>query len=327
MRFIVVFLLSFLLLGQNPAYAFYPVEGNFTLDGCQAYSSIRKKSNPVPLEPGKVYEVFGLNKVAGDYVSIRVNGQSKWVNKGCGQLNATTGKSSNDNISDSSSNNTEGGIATEGCPVEGCADKYVLAISWQPGFCQTKQSKPECISQTADRYDATNFTLHGLWPDRISYCGVSYEDKNDDKEGEWDDLDPLSLDEQTTSELAILMPGVQSYLHRHEWIKHGTCDGRDEDTYYDISLDLLKQVNDSEVQELFAENIGKRITRSEIETAFDESFGEGTGKSVKVRCKDGLVTELQIKMERPMVGDKLGGILVPTRGGSCNSMIVDPAGF
>lgn len=319
MRFIVAFLLSFLLMGQNPAHAFYAVKGDFTFDGCYAYSSLRKKSNPVPLEAGKVYEVFGLNKIAGDYVSIKVDGKSKWVNKNCGQLNPTTG--------DTSYHNNDDGVATPGCPVEGCADEYVLAISWQPGFCQTKQSKPECISQRPERYDATNLTLHGLWPDRISYCGVSSEDKGDDKEGEWDDLDPLSLDEQTTSELEILMPGVQSYLHRHEWIKHGTCDGRNEDTYYDISLDLLKQVNDSEVQELFAENIGQRITRSQIEAAFERSFGEGAGKSVKIVCKDSLVTELQIKMRRPLVGDKLADILLPTRGGSCNSMVVDPVGF
>lgn len=322
MRLIVAFLLSFLLLGQSPAFAFYQIDGNFTMnDSCEAYTSFRKKTGPVTLETGKVYPVLGRNKETGDYFNIKVDGQTKWVNKSCGEFDPN-----GQIISETQGDETEA-LTGQSCPIGRCVDKYVLAISWQPAFCQTKRSKPECISQTAERYDATHFTLHGLWPDRASYCGVSYEDKSDDKQGDWDDLPPLDLDEQTTSELAVLMPGVQSYLHRHEWIKHGTCDGRDEDTYYDISLDLLREVNDSEVQELFAENIGKTITRSQIDTAFENSFGEGAAKSVKVRCRDGLFSEFQIKMRRPLVGDKLADILLPTKTGFCDDLFVDPAGF
>lgn len=318
------FLLSFLLPGQNPAFAFYQVKGDFTVNNCEAYTSIRKKNDPVTLEPGKIYQVLGLNKASGDYINIKVNGQSKWVNKNCGQFNPM-GESGGE-ISKSEETNQEA-IASKGCPPEGCADKYVLAITWQPGFCQTKQGKPECISQTAERFDATNFTLHGLWPDGISYCGVSYEDKNDDQQKEWDDLPALSLGKETTSELATVMPGVESYLHRHEWIKHGTCDGRNKDTYFDISIDLLNEVNDSEVQKLFAENIGQRLNLAQIETAFENSFGEGAAESLVVKCKGELVVELRIKMRRPLPGEKLADVLLPTGGSSCQTMIVDEAGF
>ncbi|MGD1712582.1 ribonuclease T2 [Dapis sp. BLCC M172] len=321
MRLIITFLLCFFLLGQNPAFALYNVSGDFKVNSCEAYTSFRKQTEPITLEPGKVYQVLGLNKESGDYFYIKVDGKSKWVNKNCGQFNPS-GEIRDEKISKTAENKT-----VENCPDEGCAEKYVFAISWQPSFCQTMQYKPECISQTADRYDATNFTLHGLWPDRLDYCGVSDEDINDDKQREWDDLPPLDLDRETTSELAKVMPSKRSYLHRHEWIKHGTCDGRDEDTYFDIALDLLNEVNTSEVQYLFEANIGKRITQSQIETAFDNSFGDGAGKSVKIRCKNGLISELQIKMRRPLVGEKLADVLVPTSGRSCDSVIVDAAGF
>ena len=327
MKLIITFLLCFFLLGQNPAFALYKVDGDFIVNSCEAYTNIKKKSEPVTLEPGKVYQVFGLNKKSGNYFSIKVGKQSKWINKNCGQFNPSgqssyDGKGSYENIS-----LTEGNKTGANCPTQGCAKKYVLAISWQPSFCQTKQYKPECISQTTDRYDANNFTLHGLWPDKFTYCGVSDQQINDDKQGEWDDLPGLNLDEETTSELATVMPGVRSYVDRHEWIKHGTCDGRDEDAYYDISVDLLNEVNASELQDLFTENIGKRITRSQIETAFDNSFGKGAAQSVKIRCKSGLISELQIKMLRPLVGEKLADVLIPTSGSSCSSGIVDPAGF
>ena len=47
--------------------------------------------------------------------------------------------------------------------------EYVLAASWQPAFCATSagQGKAECVSQTADRFDATHFSIHGLWPDDL----------------------------------------------------------------------------------------------------------------------------------------------------------------
>ena len=51
----------------------------------------------------------------------------------------------------------------------------MLAVTWQPAFCQLHARKPECGSQTSDRFDATHFTLHGLWPQPRAkeYCGVS----------------------------------------------------------------------------------------------------------------------------------------------------------
>ncbi len=329
MRLIITFLLCFFLLGQNPAFALYQVNGNLTVNNsCQAYTSIKKKTDPVTLELGKTYPILGLNKEFGDYFYFKVDGKSKWVNKNCGQFNPTEESSYN---SESSYKNViskiEENKTWENCPNEGCAEKYVFAISWQPSFCQTKQYKAECKTQTADRYDATNFVLHGLWPDRLDYCGVSDQDISDDKQGEWDDLPRVDLDRETSSELAKLMPGKRSYLHRHEWIKHGTCDGRDEDTYFDIALDLLNEVNASEVQDLFAANIGKTITRSQIETAFDNSFGKSASKSVKIRCRDGLISEFQIKMRRPLVGEKFADVLVPTNGRSCDRVIVDAAGF
>jgi len=52
------------------------------------------------------------------------------------------------------------------------------------------------------------------------------------------------------------MPGVESLLHRHEWYKHGTCynpqSDRPEEEYFEESLALLKQINNSSVQDLFA---------------------------------------------------------------------------
>ncbi|MBK1989303.1 ribonuclease T2 [Sphaerospermopsis aphanizomenoides BCCUSP55] len=216
----------------------------------------------------------------------------------------------------------------DSCPAKGCAEKYLLSLSWQSAFCETHPNKAECTAQTENRYDASNFTLHGLWPDKLSYCGVPSEDIKSDETGNWKALPVVAVDVETGSELAEVMPGVVSNLERHEWVKHGTCDGRDADAYYDIAVDLLKEVNASDVRDLFAQNIGETITLSEVKTAFERTFGQGTAASLNLKCssENNLATEIRIKIKRPLPGQKLADVLIPSGGKSCDKVVVDAVG-
>lgn len=318
MRFIIAFLLSFLLLGQQFSYADFPIQGSFTLNSCEAYTSIKSKSQPVSLKVGQVYQAIGLNKENGDFVSIKVDGVKKWVNKNCGQLTLTG--TNNDNTKPTPDNNNTS-------PKPTYSENYLLAISWQPAFCETHQNKVECISQTEERYDASNFTLHGLWPDKLSYCGVSASDIKKDKAGNWISLPPISTDAQTTTDLNIVMPGVQSHLDRHEWYKHGTCDGRNPDGYFDIAIDMVKEINASDLRDLFAQNIGKTLSLKEVQIAYEKTFGSGSSQSMNLKCSNSLATEIQVKIKRPIAGEKLADLLIPSGGTSCNKVTVDPVGF
>lgn len=182
---------------------------------------------------------------------------------------------------------------------------FTLAVSWQPAFCETAPEKPECRSQNDTRFDASNFTLHGLWPDPAgrTYCGVSGAEKAVDKSGRWSKLPALDISPRLSQALEIMMPGTQSGLERHEWIKHGTCSGGSEQDYYAASLALLTRLNDSEVRDLFARSVGQRITAEQVRLAFDRAFGAGAGQRVTLECErlNGrtLVSELRISL----VGD------------------------
>ena len=81
------------------------------------------------------------------------------------------------------------------------------------------------------------------------------------------------------------MPGTQSMLERHEWIKHGTCFGASADTYFNRAADLVEQVNASAVGQLVSANIGKPVTSAQILAAFDAAFGAGSSAAVVVSCK------------------------------------------
>jgi len=123
--------------------------------------------------------------------------------------------------------------------------RFILAASWQPAFCQTNQKKAECATQSGERYDATNFSLHGLWPMRQDYCGVPAEQKAADKDGQWTDLPAVDLTAETKTALDKAMPGTQSGLERHEWIKHGTCTKMSADDYFATAIHLMGDLNAS----------------------------------------------------------------------------------
>ncbi len=212
--------------------------------------------------------------------------------------------------------------------------QYVFAISWQPAFCETAERRPECTSQTADRPDASQFSLHGLWPQRMDYCRVSGALQLLDGERQWDELPAPKLSAGTRLALEIAMPGTQSFLDRHEFVKHGSCYGTNAEEYFRDSLAMLQAVNDSTVRTLFVQNLGRELTQEQIREAFDESFGDGAGLRVRVACeRDGgrrIISELTIGLTGQIGSSQDYADLTmaarPTDGG-CDVGIVDTVGI
>jgi ribonuclease T2 len=216
--------------------------------------------------------------------------------------------------------------------------QYVLAFSWQPAFCETAASKPECKSQTADRYDASHFSLHGLWPQPGTnvYCGIAEAERAKDSNGRWRDLDAPLIENPLWQDVQRIMPGARSSLHKHEWIKHGTCAGVDINRYFARSLQLLEAINASGLQQLFVDNTGRTLSAEDIRTTFSQSFGEGAGDRLRVSCKrDGdtgrqLIVELTLGMGDPFKQDTVLADLVGAATSSepgCPSGMVDPVGL
>jgi ribonuclease T2 len=255
------------------------LDGSFVAGAnCSAFQSIKKQSNPVALEAGHTYQIVAANKEAASHYLIVVPGATpkrRWAPVGCGTRTGGTtgGGTSAPNTSDQA---TSGPQRT----------KYVLSASWQPGFCETKPDKVECKTQTADRFDASHLALHGLWPQprNQSYCKVDRADIEDDKAGRWGDLPEVTLQGTTREELDKVMPGTQSQLERHEWIKHGTCYGVPMDEYFADALGVMQALNGSAVQQLFASHIGQFLSYDDISKAFDQSFGAGAGARVRMQC-------------------------------------------
>ena len=213
------------------------------------------------------------------------------------------------------------------------AEHYILAISWEPAFCEGASGKPECRSQRAGRADATRLSLHGIWPDD-DYCGVSDGLVKADKSGRWSDLPAVPLSASTRADLDAAMPGTQSGLERHEWLKHGTCSGVEADTYFQRATQFLDTINTSAVGQLLASRIGKSVDNDELRRAFDTAFGNGAGDRVRLACEqDGnrrIISEITIGLRGDVMGS--GGIagLIAVAGRTdpgCSGGIVDPVGL
>lgn len=235
------------------------------------------------------------------------------------------------------------GVAFTGSASQAAGAKdFVLALSWQPAFCETHRDKLECLTQTSERFDATALVLHGLWPQPkgATYCNVDRKVKARDKAGDWDKLPASALSASNWAMLQKIMPGTQSYLNRHEWIKHGSCSGMSQTRYFRSSAKLLALVNRSAVRKLLKSRVGTLVMRKDIAAAFDKAFGPGAGKRVVFKCRQvgarWLLTEMRLHLSGSLgrLSGKadMGRLLLaasPVSPGrrECGVMTIDPVGY
>jgi ribonuclease T2 len=297
----IVLVCSFMLF-SNSAQALVPFEGQFTAVGaCEALSSIKKGTNPgnVRLKPGQTYQVVGKNKDEASHYLLDVPSArppQRWVATSC---------VSADGLPTNTTGSTDTTDSTPSVPPiipVAIGKEYLLALSWQPAFCETKPNKIECktLALNPNRPEATRFALHGLWPQPKGndYCDVSQSDIALDKAKSWSKLPPIEqqLSPETWKRLQEVMPGTASYLHRHEWIKHGTCYQGTPEEYYAESIALLDAFNSSPLQPLVANYIGRQLAIKDIDQALS-SFGANAGDKIEVKCDNSVLGELWINLE------------------------------
>jgi ribonuclease T2 len=294
------------LLGAS-AVAQVKMDGQFLASqNCAALQSIKKglNSGNVKVETGKSYRLLGKNKSSATHYWIEVAGanpQQRWVTLDCGTIDGIQSKAvAPKSVAVDTPDGTvkpkpkpkgpKGGIAT-----------YAFAISWEPAFCSVMKDKSECKNQTASSYQASHFSLHGLWPQprRNVFCGVDQATAALDDQHKWEELSIPEMTLETKRALSDVMPGTASLLERHEWIKHGTCYvGGDAETYFKDEIRLVNDVNGSVVQSFMQANIGRTIQTADLRKKFDEAYGQGAGERVHIACsKDGLISELTIALQ------------------------------
>ena len=222
-------------------------------------------------------------------------------------------------------------------PVSNQSNQYLLAVTWHPSFCEKRPSRRECAPKPAYQVGSNHLVLHGLWLAQSNqhYCGLSNHVISADKKGKWHQLAKLNIEPETRKRLIDLMPGYSSYLHRHEWYKHGTCmTDLSADDYFQVSLNLIQELIESPFGYWLNNNIGQKVSTKEVKEQFETSFGANSAKRLIVDCyrDEGrrVISELKISLSGDL-GQKsrLKELIVdgPVLGKSCPHGILDPVGL
>lgn len=303
--------LAFVFLGSlaTAAIAQVKMDGQFVASkACPAVVSIKKGTNPdnAAIEAGKSYVLLGKNKDQATHYWLNVPGANpaqRWVAVDCGSTDGAQAATAPAANGGAAVNTNMGTVKPKKKP-KGPRDGipfYVLALSWEPAFCEAMRGKAECKNENAASYQATHFSLHGLWPQPRAnvFCGVDRATAALDDQHQWEQLPEPQLTPATKAALDKVMPGTQSVLQRHEYIKHGTCyPAGNAEQYFKDAIRLADDVNNSAVQKFMAANIGKTIQMSDLRAKFDEAFGAGAGERVRVSCdKAGRFSELTIGLK------------------------------
>lgn len=283
---LVIALLMLSSLGAQPALASETASGQFRPSrSCEAYLSFVKGTNPglIKVTPGTDYEIREVNTRDVRWLRIQipeVNEPLRWVAAECG---VTSGLALD----------RPPAAANNACNQPNQHDSYVLAVTWQPGFCEHFKyggTKPECDNMADGRLVVSNLTLHGLWPNR-KQCGTKYADCGST---------PLALTEDTVSYIAPWMPNFffETTFGGYEWKKHGTCQTTmDANNYFRRAVDAVRTVNDSTVGQYIRTNIGGRISHAEFLKRFGETTGLASPQShVGLLCAGEYLQEIRIRL-------------------------------
>lgn len=328
-----------LALLATQAQALERLDGYFiALEACEAFQSKNRQTNPgdILTEPMHAYAMRGINKPGGDFFQITFPDapltEARWVHISCGAhvVAATPG---------APAQQPTDAMRVEPATGPESADN-LLALSWQPAFCESKPGKAECEALNAGNLPITEtqLSIHGLWaqPRNNIYCRVPEELRRLDKASRWSELPELDLDAETAEALDVAMPGRASFLDRHEWIKHGTCHrgagGADE--YYDDTLTLTDAINESEVGQFLAAHVGATVQMTDLRAAFDTAFGVGAGERVQFKCQGDqgrvLLQELRINLKGTIASDSdISALFLAGEPQSlgCPEGVIDPAGL
>ena len=175
----------------------------------------------------------------------------------------------------------------EGEPA-GDFDYYVLSLSWNATWCEI-EGDARGAEQCEDRFDH-GWTLHGLWPQYEngwpSYCNSA-------------ERNPSRSD---TAAMEDIMGS--DGLAWHQWNKHGRCTGLSSDDYYALSRLAYGSVTRPDVFRRLTGDI--RVPASVVEEAFLEENPDLTADMLTVTCRDGMIQEVRVCLERDLTPRECG---------------------
>lgn len=151
-------------------------------------------------------------------------------------------------------------------------DYWLLALSWSPSWCAEAAGEADQCAPDRD----LGFVLHGLWP------------QSEEGWPEYCETDAAPPSRRDTGAMADIMGS--GGLAWHAWKKHGTCAEMAAADYFALSRFAFGMVTRPPVP--------TRTTAAAVEAALLAANPELGAESVTVICRDGLLREVRICLDR-----------------------------
>ncbi|MDW5378483.1 ribonuclease I [Halomonas sp. HP20-15] len=217
-------------------------------------------------------------------------------------------------------------------------DHYTLALTWHPGFCESRRDPPrECREPRLRGSADDGFVLHGLWPslpERFAEDGVTprrwwaegcFLEQPRARGSFCRAHRPFKLPEALAGALDAAMPGRASCLDRYQYAKHAACLNLPAEAYFATAVDLVAAINASAFGDFVVINQGGSVARNALIAAFEAAFGEATGRALQLVCSgrgNRLLSEVRIGIAADALASfPASSSLVPLRRGRCASRI------
>jgi ribonuclease T2 len=162
-------------------------------------------------------------------------------------------------------------------------DFYVLALSWSPSYCEIKGSGADA-EQCGGK--PLGFTVHGLWPQYErgfpEDCAIGQ---------------PGGVSREILRKIDTVLPA--DGLARHQWRKHGTCSGLDQEAYFRTLYDAFSKISiPGEYRRI---DQARTTSPKRVEADFMAANPGIPANGFAPVCNDGYLTEVRICMTKELV--------------------------
>ena len=172
--------------------------------------------------------------------------------------------------------------AASSLPIGDGFDFYVLSLSWSPSYCEAEGE--EANRQQCGTARPYAFVVHGLWPQFER--GFPENCRTDEPD----------VPNATLRTLYDIMPSAG--LIRHQWRKHGSCSGLDQDDYFAVLRAARETVMvPAEFRRL---DDYRMIDPHDAEAAFLKANQSLPGDAVAVTCDRRYLREVRICMTKQL---------------------------
>ncbi|MQT13400.1 ribonuclease T2 family protein [Segnochrobactrum spirostomi] len=163
----------------------------------------------------------------------------------------------------------------------GAFDFYVLSLSWSPTYC-ARAREGDALQCAAARPFA--FVVHGLWPQYEHGYPSSCE------------VPPPPISNAVVDGMLDVMPSRG--LVRHEWDKHGTCDGEDPAGYFAKVRAAFAAVH---IPPAYASaDAASRAAPKDIEAAFIAANPGLKADGIAVLCRGRRLSEVRVCLDKSL---------------------------